>query len=131
MYIQCTSTYMYIHVHVHVHTCVCACVIQAHKNYMGRDPKVGPVLFSMVKDEDYRGTNVRLILRSAQHLPSLQNMCTCTVHTCVYVHVHAQYISIQFIYVHLHVQWFQVVNLKCFLCACIYICTCTFIKMAK
>ena len=31
---------------------------------MGRDPKVGPVLFSIVKDEDYRGTNMRLILRS-------------------------------------------------------------------
>lgn len=30
---------------------------------MGRDPKLGPVLFSMVKDEDYRGTNMRLILR--------------------------------------------------------------------
>jgi hypothetical protein len=37
---------------------------RAHKNYMGRDPKVGPVLFSIVKDEDYRGTNMRLILRT-------------------------------------------------------------------
>ena len=37
--------------------------MQAHKNYLGRDPKIGPVLFSMVKDEDYRGTNMRLILR--------------------------------------------------------------------
>jgi hypothetical protein len=37
---------------------------RAHKNYMGRDSRVGPVLFSMVKDEDYRGTNMRLILRT-------------------------------------------------------------------
>jgi len=39
-------------------------VRQEHQNYIGRDSKVGPVLLSMMFDEDYQGTIVRALLRT-------------------------------------------------------------------
>ena len=61
---------------------------QVHSNYIGRDSKVGPVLFSLMFDEDYQGTIIRALLRCAHTHVHTHSAHTHTHSTHTHTHTH-------------------------------------------